>query len=370
MPRNLLLLALVWTLFAAGCGAETQAAPSELPLGVWTKLHEQRAGEGVTFRRQPHGGSCFDTRRGLLVLFGSDTHGKDWTNSPLCFDPLTRTWTREYPDDAFETYRVTEAGVPVCGPKGAHPWASHTFGAVVYDSQRGEMAVACFDTHLEPGRFTSVFKDLWPQIKLQPTWFFSSETKAWSMLPKGVSFFPHCACWDSDRNAVLGYRADGFYELAGEPRAWKKVAPAVPPLTGWHTNAAYDAKQKAMLVFGHHQNSNDIVAFFPAKAEARLMPTPGARPPKDQHNPMEFHPGIGKTVVLIDKTIKKDGAEKDTTETWLYDLGADAWTPVESATLPFACGMNYNLEYAPNLGALLLVTSNPATTVWALKLAE
>ena len=49
---------------------------------VWVKIHEPKAGE-ATFRRQPHGGSCFDTKRGRLILFGSDTHGRDFTNSPL-----------------------------------------------------------------------------------------------------------------------------------------------------------------------------------------------------------------------------------------------------------------------------------------------
>ena len=79
---------------------------------------------------------------------------------------------------------------------------------------------------------------------------------------------------------------------------------------------------------------------------------------------------LGQTVVLVDRTKKKDGAEADSTETWCYDLGHDAWTKVESATLPFPCGMNYNMAYDPGRNLLWLVTGGyrGATTVWALRL--
>ncbi len=127
------------------------------------------------------------------------------------------------------------------------------------------------------------------------------------------------------------------------------------------------------MVFGSVEDSNDIVVYVPATGQHRKMPTPGERPPKDQHTPMAFHPGIGKTVVLVDR--KREGVHprnlsKEQTETWLYDLGNDAWTKVESATLPFGCGMNYNMEYDPGHGLVLLVANAPdaPTAVWALRL--
>ena len=59
--------------------------------------------------------------------------------------------------------------------------------------------------------------------------------------------------------------------------------------------------------------------------------------------------------------------DRKSAETWLYDLARDAWTHLPAATLPVACGMNYNLEYDPVHRCLLLVTG-PQTTVWALRL--
>ena len=170
---------------------------------------------------------------------------------------------------------------------------------------------------------------------------------------------------------VVGYSHAGVYELAGEPRRWHRVLPK--GLLGYHNNAVYDNWHKKVVVLGSNENSNDIVVYDPATKQQRKMPTPGDRPPKDQHIPMAFHTQAGKTVALIDQVpsgVRWNQRDKTVTQTWLYDLFADRWEQVESATLPFGCGMNYNLEYDPSYDVLLLVTSEPGrpSSVWALRL--
>ena len=385
-------VALLWPLAVAA--GEARRSPTLLGLepNLWHKLHEQKAGDAVRFQRQEHGGACFDTRRGQIVLFGSNTHGRDWTNSPLLFDPVACTWSRVYPDDDPKTYTVNPEGLPVAGEKGDHPWATHTFGALVYDPERDEVVVACYPAHMVPGRFTNALKGTWEKVKRHPTWTFDVEKKEWRPLPcKAEHFFPHCAAWDSDRKVVIGYRPDGVFELlsgsdlklpisppSADPlignlrsdpgREWKRVAPK--GYFGWHTAAAYDARNKALVVFGSNENANDVVAWWPATGEHKKMPTPGQRPPKDQHTPMCFDPEAGRTVVLVDHRLDEADPKKVQTETWLYDLAADAWTPVPTATLPFGCGMNYNLVYDPGHRACLLVTGTygQPTAVWALKI--
>ena len=184
-----------------------------------------------------------------------------------------------------------------------------------------------------------------------------------------MHFFPYCAAFDTDRNVVLGYRPDGIYELSGQPRSWNRLTRKVF-LGGWHNNCAYDSKHKALIVFGTNAKSNDIEVYIPITGEHRLMPTPGGRPPKDQHNPMAFDPVTGQTVVVVDHKLD-DGGQK-TAETWLYDLENDSWSQVSTATLPFGCDMNYNMEYDPNHECLLLVTGGygQQTTVWALKIRD
>jgi hypothetical protein len=90
LPMHTLGVRLACALAALGStqgllGAQLKVSPKllSLPPNTWVKLHEQQPGDAVRFQRQEHGGSCFDTRRGQLVLFGSNTHGRDWTNSPL-----------------------------------------------------------------------------------------------------------------------------------------------------------------------------------------------------------------------------------------------------------------------------------------------
>ncbi|MBM4000483.1 MAG: right-handed parallel beta-helix repeat-containing protein [Planctomycetes bacterium] len=340
----------------------TVLGANAFPSNRWIKLHEINANSPDRFQRQEHGGSCFDSKRGQIVLFGSDTHGKDWHNSPRFFDTTTTTWSQPYSDDDFKTYSVNERGIGVAGPMGEHPWAMHTFGAVVYDSARDELIAPIFDDHLVPGRFTGLFRDLWPRVRRKPTWVYRFAAKQWMPLAgDGINCFPYCATYDCDRQVVVGVLPDGIYELAGEPRAWRKAT--LKGFFGWHTNCAYDRKNKAVVVFGSNEDRNDIAAYFPATGEYRLMPTAGLRPPPDQHNPMEFCPDVGKTVVLVDRV---DGKHEQT-ETWLYDVPQDTWTQVSGATLPFACGMNYNLEYDGIHRRLLLVTG-PQPTVWALRL--
>lgn len=268
-------------------GEEPKRNPvlANLPEGRWIRIHEQKSSE-LRFRRQPHGGSCFDTKRGDLILFGSDSHGRDFTNSPLRFSTIDLKWSRDYDDDPREAYTVTDEGLPVAGPNRDHPWATHTFGSVVYDESRDEMIVPIFDDHLVPGRFTDAFAQLWPLIKRKPTWTYSLATAKWSPLPgDGVSCFPYCATYDSDRQVIVAVRPDGIHELAGEPRVWKRATRH--GFFGWHTNCAYDRRSRAVVVFGSNENSDEIAAYFPQSGEYRKQPTPGRRPPKDQHNPME-----------------------------------------------------------------------------------
>jgi len=353
----------------------------EMPANRWLKLHQQKPGDRVHFSRQQHGGSCFDTKRGRLILFGSNTHGKNWYNSPFVFDPAEETWNQLHPHDPRDTYAVNKSGIGVAGPRGDHPWAMHTFGALLYDVARDEIVVASHPGHMVPGRFTDAVAELWADVKKFPTWTFDLESEKWRPLAcDAVSFFPYCAAYDLQKHVILGHKPDGIFQLGGKPRVWEQRTQHVF-LDGWHTNAVYDAGEQALVVFGTNTNSNEIEVFLPATGKHRLMPTPGRRPPKDQHNPMAYVPELGQTVVVVDRTVETvevgDQKSQHVAEVWLYNLSADSWTPIPEATLPFACGMNYHMQYDPFHKCLLLVTGSrtpkvgPATgetTVWALRI--
>src|SRR5687768_14560189 len=177
----------------------------DVPANQWVAIHQQALGDAVRFKRQEHGGSCFDSKRCRIVLFGSNTHGEDWTNSPLIFDVVAGAWSRLYPDDDKSTYRASgDEGLAVAGAAGDHPWAMHTFGAVQYDPRRDEMVVASWPEHLKPGRFTDALADVWPTVKNHPTWTFGFATSTWTPLPaKPQHFFPYACAYDTDRDVII-----------------------------------------------------------------------------------------------------------------------------------------------------------------------
>ena len=222
-----LVCVLLVSVSVPGISAELKQNETLLNLkpNTWVKLHEQKKGDAVRFMRQAHGGSCFDSKRGQLILFGSNTHSKDWKNSPFIYDPLKNEWARVYPDDKPSTYKVNEKGLPVAGEKGDHPWATHTFGALVYDAKRDEVVVACYPGHMRPNKWGRAVKHLWPNVKQHPTWVFKLETQTWEALPcKAVHFFPNSAAYDSNRGVVIGHKPSGIWELGGEKREWTATA--------------------------------------------------------------------------------------------------------------------------------------------------
>jgi len=344
----------------------------DLPAGRWIKIHQQRPGDAVTFKRQKHGGSAFDSRRGRLVLFGSNTHATgDWTNSPLFFDLGRLEWQRLYPDDDPATYAVNAAGLPVAGPNGDHPWAMHTFGAVTYDTAADAVVVASYPAHMVPGRFTDALAALWPRVKRHPTWILHLGSGRWQPLAApAVHFFPYAVAFDPGRGVVIGDNGTGIYELSLAEGRWRRLADG--DLLGWGENAAFDTRHDALVVFGSYKRGNDVAVYEPATGRRRVMPTPGVRPPGKNYVPLAYHAALDRVVAVVDRrpARKVHDRARMRAETWLYDLGADAWTRVEGAGLPFGLGMNYNLEYDPGDRLLLLVADPPGepVAVWALRL--
>ena len=345
-----------------------------LPKEKWIKIHHQSFSDPVWFIRQQHGGSTFDTRRGRLVLFGSDTHGKNWLNTPLFFDLNTLEWHRLYRSDSLPSYRVTLNGLPVAGPKGDHPWAMHTFGAVTYDPNADAIVVASYPAHMVPGRFTGALAKIWSHVKTHPTWILELGKGRWQPLASTpVHFFPYATAFDTRRGVVLGYRNDGVYELSLARGHWQQVAKG--GLLEWGNNAVFDSQNNVLVVYGSHKKRNDIVVFEIATGRHRIMPTSGPRPSGGNYVPMAFHAGIGKTAAIIDQrsTNNAPSSRASWAETWLYDYAGDAWTHVKKADLPFNVGMNYNLEFDPRHQLLLLVVEppdRPLPAIWALSLGN
>lgn len=341
-------------------------ALESLPPGQWVQIHVQKPDDEVIFSRQAHGGATFDRKRGRLILFGSDTHGEDWANSPLFFDLATLSWSRLYPDDDPSTYTVNAEGIPVAGANGDHPWAMHTFGAVVYREAHDDVIVASYPQHLAPGRFTEAMANIWPRIQRHPTWRLDLSTGRWEPLPVYAEhFFAAAAAYAPDDDVVYGYKRGGMFSFGGQPQIWRRADNR--GLVSYSHNMVYDATHKVFIVFGDNGGSNDIIAYDPRSGLHRRMPTPGIRPPPSQNTPMAFHERLGKVFVIVDSS----NSHGSCAQTWAYDYGDDTWQHIEPAVLPFHVGMNYNMVYNP-LDDVLTLVANPAdsaTAVWVLRLS-
>jgi hypothetical protein len=57
-----------------------------LPVNRWVRFHQ--AGRGG-WRREGHVGMTYDSKRGVLLFFGSGTHGRNWDNAVHQFDPVS-----------------------------------------------------------------------------------------------------------------------------------------------------------------------------------------------------------------------------------------------------------------------------------------
>jgi hypothetical protein len=341
-------------------------ALKRLPAGSWIKIHQQDAGSDEAFVRQAHGGAAFDPLRGRVMLFGSDTHSRDWDNSLRFFDVGTLSWSRAYPEDDPDTYRVNAEGFPVAGEGLERPWAMHTFDAVEFDPTRDRLIVASHPKHMTPKKKWGVDKALWNSIRSHPTWFYYVAENRWEpMRGKAVSFFPNGGTFDPNRRAFVGVNAGGYWELAADSTKWRHLGKG--SARAWHNSAAYDSDRDVVVSFGTNNRSNAIWQYRRGEKKGRKMPTPGLRPPGAESPPLVYHPGIQRVVALV-KRRKKNAP--GSTETWLYSTRDDAWSRLETATLPFDIGMNYDMVYDPRHELLVLVANmrGEPTAVWVLRL--
>ena len=291
-----------------------------LPSGRWLKIHQQRPEDRVNFVRQKHAGSAFDQLRSRIMLFGSDTHGKNWNNTIYSFDLNTLQWNEAYPNDLPLTYTVNTKGMPVAGVKANHPWAMGVFGAVTYDQLSDSLLVASYPAHLAPDKYGQSLSSVWKRIKKHPTWEYDLKTKKWNAFDgKSIHFFSHAVTYDSDKNIVTGFLPNGIYDWNGMENGWRKVGGK--STKQFHTNVVYDSVNHIFILYGGNAMQNQVYSYVSGEKSTEKMPTDGIRPPAGNSIPLAFHKKSGKVVALVDTA--------DYAQTWLYDYATDKWQHIK-----------------------------------------
>lgn len=359
-----LLAAVAWSGPSDRAAAEPSGSAelAALPPNQWVVFHKD---ETLEWRRQGHAGGAYDTRRGTLLLFGSNSHGDDWDNSVHEFDPATRQWTTHYPPAHPSSYRGDERGYRVAGPADQpQPWAMHTYDAVIYDPSLDALVVASVTAH------TTLPQPI-PEAKRDPLWIYDLTERRWRIFDgKGDPVpvvFASAAAYDAGRDTLVVYGGNGsgivgLFELGPDRQQWHQVAPAHHEI---HFNMEYDSRRGTLAVFGNYGNTNTVWTYrphpTPGKAGRWEKHVPEGECPPGQAFPAAFDSRAG-VFLLVPRGV-----------TCVYDPDANRYTVLPDAKIPPLEGeynMNYHMFYDERHGVFLVVTGGwrAAPVVWALRL--
>jgi hypothetical protein len=341
----------------AACGNGARGA-ADMSANTWVELHRQDTG---AWHRQQHAGIAYDSHRGHLLVFGSDTHGHDWDNTVHVFDPAVPGWSRRGDPVPAHLYRIDADGIPVAGAGAARPWAMHTFDTIVYDPVQDALVVAAIPLH-NPAR-----KGFDRNLQ-HPTWIHHLEADTWSRLPSPANFFGGSAAYDHARDTIVAYR-NGVWELGPERTQWRKAKSGRQHSI--HHTMVFDSRRSELVVFGDRGDSRDLWIYTPGKntgdAGTWAKRDPGGDDcPADQHFPVDYSEHDDVFVLVLDE---RRAGQPDRAVTCIYDPRTNLYHRLEDTELP-AQGMNYMMAYDTKGKRFLLVTGNHArpTIVHALRL--
>ena len=336
-----------------------------LPANRWVMYHEERPG---IWSRQGHAGMAFDSRRGSLLIFGSDTHGENWDNAVHEFRPSLKRWDTHYAATGPETYRADEAGRPVAGKDALLPWAMHTYDAVEYHPGLDALVVMSTTEHTPAPAGVS-------GLTQQPTWIYDLSTRRWSAFPNrgkpAPSFFGGASAYDSRRQALIAYRG-AIWELDTTAGEWRRAASGHHQL---HHTMVYAPGRGAAFVFGDYNPTNTIWSYRPGASIGEAGSWEKHQPGGDACPPYSTVPvayDVAEDVfVLVVNTVESGATPNGKTSspsTYLYDPAADTYTKLPDANLA-PVGMNFMMAWDSRNRVVFLVTGDyhGVVTVWAMR---
>lgn len=339
-----------------------------LPANRWVKYHEEKPRH---WSRQGHAGMTFDSRRGSLLIFGSDTHGENWDNAVHEFSPALKRWETHQAAADPKTYRVDEAGRPIAGRDVLQPWAMHTYDAIEYHPQLDALVVMSTTEHTPVPRGVA-------GRTAQPTWLYDLSTRRWSTFPNNgkpaPSFFGGSSAYDDRRQSLIGYRG-AIWEMDTTAGEWRRAAGGHHQL---HHTMVYAPPRGAAYVFGDYRPTNDIWSYHPGAAIGAPgrweKHEPGGDPcPPYDIAPVAYDASQDLFVLVIDEKPRAaaSNGKASTAATYLYDPEANTCTRVPGADLE-PVGMNFMMTWDSHNRVVFLVTGDHSgvVTVWALRPAR
>ena len=355
------------------------------PANRWTRL----PATPPAWPRQAHAGAAWDSRRGLLLVFGSDTHGENNDNALHVFDPGQLRWLDLSPATSPRSLRADAMGRAVAGPDDTPtPWPMHTFDLIEYDPVTNALWVLAFPLHHPK------YKSL-PYRTQSPIWVYHFDSGRWTAfgqeegdLPK---VFAGSLVYDRRRDTLIAFGSSALWELGPHRDHWKRVRLSEEETLGIHHSAVAASDRGTIFIFGHSREAvrdgpflirvyhPGRVAHEPGRWEVR-EPS-GQCPAPWQHYPVAYDSRLRLFLMVVplrqashhDRRGHAIYSATPEVRTYVYDPDANRCTPLADAMIPpgRVSAMNYQMVWDNLDNVFLLVAEDERQRpeVWALRLA-
>lgn len=360
-------------------GTPATAASLEAPeSNTWIELRTE--GAGPPRYRTDHGGAVYLPHRNSVLLFGSDTHLRNFDNRVFELLLERRRWSQPYERTPRYVMRTNAEGIRISGPDGRIPWPMHVYDSMVYDPAGERVVVVSGAKHT----FIPA-----PGAQIDPVWAYSMDENHWTVLGGGAgapSAFAAAAVYDPTRDAILAYAPlaettpfvplageldlarSGVWELGRDRSTWRRVSDGAHH-RGWF-NAEFDVANRAMLVFGGDRDDSSIWVY-------RVGDTVGApgqwerRYPEGDSCPGGYYfPAAYDDRRRVTLFMPHD-PESGKTISCIYDFSRNVVRRLPGADLPYL-GLNYTMVYAEAQDVFILFTGSFSRglpmRVWMLRL--
>lgn len=331
----------------------------DLPANQWVEYHHMDNGD---WWRKGHAGLAYDSKRGSLLIFGSDTHGDDWDNTIHEFLPIQRRWIQHGTNSAQNSYRVDATGNSVSGIDQIQPWAMHAYDGVEYDPNTDSLFITAEPEHNPIGKTISKHRS-------NPIWRYKLDTKEWQIIENESKqknhFFAAASAFDKSRKTLM-ICSHGLWALSSDTQKVRKIFNSPNCL---HSTMAYDSRYNDLYIFGAHKPSKQIWKLQRDKLTDEpvkwLQITPAGNPPPFTTTPVAFDQQAGVFLLVVDNPDKGSNSAS----TFAYHPTENRYFKLPNGSLP-KVGMNFMMTWAEAQKIFFLVTGNwkSGITVWAMRL--
>ncbi len=336
-----------------------------LPANRWIKYHHLKDDD---WWRQSHAGLAYDSTRGSLLVFGSDTHGQDWDNVVHEFMPRQREWVHHGVKSTPNTYKVNSEGQRVAGATDLAPWASHTYDGVEYDPIRDNLVIVASPSH------NPINKQI-PGLKSDAIWLYGMDKEKWSIFETQSgnapgNYFGAAMAYDevNDRFFIC---KEGLWLLEFQNKNLRKIGSAPNCL---HRTLAFDSRRGFLYIFGSYKGTCVVSrykagVFLDEYAEWEEIAPTGDDCTPYSSVPVAFDKKVGVFLLVVDQPKIPADPKTKSAATLVYDPQINTYEKLLDSQAP-TVGMNFMMAWDSVHEVFFLLTGDwkNGMTVWVLRL--